>query len=305
MTTPNFDRQSLQLFKVLMQTNNLSKAAEILDIPIATASRTLTRLRETLGDPLFTRCQNGLAPTARSLSLADDVETILAGFEHLTASPVFDPKTLTREFKIAAVDNAVLWLSMMLPDFMKAAPNASFSVLPLENSWENQLVAGELDAIISPIPTIPKGMHSLVLQSFNMVYVTRNTHPLAQISRTRPVEPEELLQYGAIELTFRPSWLFHKMQNEKHDHEGKSQRSVVRLPYFQGAAMMAEKSDLTLRIPEPMAKYCVRTGGLSVINVNVPLTKISAQLIWYERLHKDPAMQWLRSVIVNACEGGA
>lgn len=56
----HLDRDSLLLFRTLCATHNLQRAASQLGMPQATASCSLTKLREAFEDELFTRCSGGL-----------------------------------------------------------------------------------------------------------------------------------------------------------------------------------------------------------------------------------------------------
>lgn len=83
MKKENLDREALLLLKALVETQNLVHAAQSLDMPAATASRTLARLRDLFGDTLFTRCAGGLTPTARALELAAKAQAVLSDMEKL------------------------------------------------------------------------------------------------------------------------------------------------------------------------------------------------------------------------------
>ena len=105
MKKENLDREALLLLKALVETQNLVRAAQSLDMPAATASRTLARLRDLFGDTLFTRCAGGLTPTARVLELAAKAQAVLSDMEKLLEPAVFDPASLKRSFRIACVDH--------------------------------------------------------------------------------------------------------------------------------------------------------------------------------------------------------
>ena len=79
----HLDRDSLLLFRTLCATHNLQRAASQLGMPQATASRSLTKLREAFEDELFTRCSGGLTPTPKALALEPKVAAVIASFEDL------------------------------------------------------------------------------------------------------------------------------------------------------------------------------------------------------------------------------
>ena len=80
----NLDWESLRLFQVLCETHNLGKAALKLNIPQATVSRMLSRLRQIFDDELFTRCAGGLSPTAKALKLESKVDRLLVRMSEIS-----------------------------------------------------------------------------------------------------------------------------------------------------------------------------------------------------------------------------
>jgi len=60
------DLNLLLVFDALMQEQNLSRAALRLHMSQPTVSNALSRLREQLGEPLFTRTARGMVPTAQA-----------------------------------------------------------------------------------------------------------------------------------------------------------------------------------------------------------------------------------------------
>lgn len=100
------DRDHLLLFRTLCAPHNLQRAVSQLGMPQATASRSLTKLREAFEDELFTRCSGGLTPTPKALALEPKVAAVIASFEDLFVEETVDPASLVREFRIACADHA-------------------------------------------------------------------------------------------------------------------------------------------------------------------------------------------------------
>ena len=105
MKKENLDREALLLLKALVETQNLVRAAQSLDMPAATASRTLARLRDLFGDTLFTRCAGGLTPTARALELAAKAQAVLSDMDKL-----LEPAVLIRQAS-SGVSGLPVWIT--------------------------------------------------------------------------------------------------------------------------------------------------------------------------------------------------
>src|SRR5687767_79976 len=109
MRLAHVDLNLLQAFASLLETRNVTVAARRAGITQSAMSRTLARLREALGDPLFVRTPRGLDPTATALELAPRVTEALAAARAVFAPrSAFDPAATTRTFTLAATDFAFL-----------------------------------------------------------------------------------------------------------------------------------------------------------------------------------------------------
>lgn len=64
------DLNLLVALRVLIEENSVSKAATRLNLSQSAMSRVLGRLRDLLGDPLFTRQGQHLIPTQKALEIA-------------------------------------------------------------------------------------------------------------------------------------------------------------------------------------------------------------------------------------------
>ena len=72
------DLNLLTLLEALLETRNVTRAGDRLDLSQPAASRALQRLRNAFGDPLFVRTPGGLIPTPRVEELREPLERALA-----------------------------------------------------------------------------------------------------------------------------------------------------------------------------------------------------------------------------------
>ena len=105
MKAHEIDLKLLRILDALYATNSVTRAAERLRLSQPTVSIGLSRLRETLEDPLFVRGSEGMLPTPRMEDLMPSVRQVLSGISQLisTASQ-FDAATSERTFRIFMTD---------------------------------------------------------------------------------------------------------------------------------------------------------------------------------------------------------
>lgn len=126
----HLDRDALLLFRTLCSTHNLQRAASQLGMPLATASRSLMKLREAFDDELFMRCSGGLSPTPKALALEAKVSAVIESYEDLFVEDAFDPANLVREFHIACADHAMFYVEPAVTLASKIAPGVTFRLQP-------------------------------------------------------------------------------------------------------------------------------------------------------------------------------
>ncbi len=83
------DLNLLMALHVLMEEQNVTRAAHRLGLTQPTVSAMLTRLRKLFGDPLFIRTRRGIAPTPRALSICTELADWLAQADALVAGKSF------------------------------------------------------------------------------------------------------------------------------------------------------------------------------------------------------------------------
>ena len=123
MNISALDLNLLLVFEALLDERNVSRAARRLALSQPATSNALARLRTAMGDPLFTRNQRGMHPTARAEQLAAGVRLGLAQIRSaLGGAAKFDPATSTRTFRVAMADSDE-WL--LLPPLAHQLTNSA------------------------------------------------------------------------------------------------------------------------------------------------------------------------------------
>lgn len=169
----------LRVLMTLAQTRNTYRAAEQLHLSQSAVSRSLGRMREVLGDPLFVRSGQGLEPTAlteRMVARLPEVFDLIS--DVVEGSSGFDPATWQGNASIAlsTVANRC-WGSALLERLQERAPNIEWSF----QTWHASTVAEILDGrtalgIHIENPGWPQSLYQQPLLEDHYVLMARNGH---------------------------------------------------------------------------------------------------------------------------------
>lgn len=143
------DLNLLISLQVLLEEENVSRAAERLFITQPAMSKTLSRLRAVFGDPLFTRGSHGMRPTPRASELRRDLEPILRDIQQLVTATDFDPATYEGELTIALSEYmGIAFIPLLMARLQFLAPGLALkSVTRIEHQLD-QLAEGNLDMVL-------------------------------------------------------------------------------------------------------------------------------------------------------------
>ncbi len=289
------DLNLLKTLDALLDERSVTKAATRLAITQPAVSSMLTRLRDSFEDPLFVRTQRGIIPTPRALALATPVKRLLEEINQLLQSEMFNPVTATNTFTIAATDYA---LQAIIVPFMsllrQRAPHVRLSVRAIEDGRiQTQLETGEIDIALMTPETTPADLHTRRLFDERYVCTFRQDHPVIQ-------QPMTLEQFCAADHAI-VSYLggaFRGVTDVALEAMGLTRHVSLSISSFLVLTQILQASDLIAVVPEKLVRQqsdlCVTEPPLTIPG----FTKVAA---WHERTHHDPAHQWLRSLLVEAC----
>jgi DNA-binding transcriptional LysR family regulator len=181
----NFQRldfRLLELFSAVMRLRCVTDAALALDMPQASASHGIARLREMFQDELFIRSPRGMQPTQAALNVADTVEGILRmGVKLEQMHGDFDPTVAERTFVIAASDVGHLFLVPKLLDAIEPYPNIVIRAVAVpRGDLTEALEAGVVDLVCGPYPNLVGGIKQQTLHREAYGAFCRHDNPYLQ-----------------------------------------------------------------------------------------------------------------------------
>ena len=297
--------EALRFFIKLYELRNLSEAADATGISPSAASRMLGKLREMFGDELFHRYAHGMTPTVRSHALYEPTLQLLSAYGKLFETSTFDPTSLNRIFKIGAVDRAITtFFAPALLELFKDCPHLSIEFRQPGQSYNRDLIRGDLDMGIFPNLTPESGFHSQILCQETMVLVVGANHPLVDLQAERPLQKSDFASYRLIKVSHAMSAGYDEkwsatIANIPHVSNGDA---AIWTPYFLSVPTMLDSSDFMAILPMHLANQMALRHRLHILGrpENAPI--FSPTLLWHDRTHFDPASQWFRAKIISHCK---
>ena len=192
--------RQMEIFRAVMGTSHVTRAAEALGTSQPTVSRELARLEQALGIALFDRVRGRLRPTVRALALMEEVERSYIGLERIAEAAV----TLRELGHVRLTVACLPALShALLPEavrrFAAQHAQAGVSITPQESPLlEEWLTQQRFDLGLIERRDAPRGTAlTLLLQADEVCVLPRGHRLLARRAiRPRDFAGEAFVSFG-------------------------------------------------------------------------------------------------------------
>lgn len=195
------DLNLLVSLSVLLKEKNVSRAAERLFLSQSAMSRTLQRLRELFGDPLFNRTSTGIVPTQKAIEIEALLPDLLQKLESILHDGDFSPQRCDKHFSVslpALISHAVFL--PLVKTINTEAPSVQLSEYTAKLSTNKSLESGFLDfAIHVEEPNDPSFL-STSLGKLSLAIFARKEHPLMSKSN---VKLADCLKFRFLDLNIK------------------------------------------------------------------------------------------------------
>jgi DNA-binding transcriptional LysR family regulator len=288
------DLNLLTTLDVLLAEHNVTRAAERLHLSQPAVSVHLAHLREIFNDPLLLPGPRGMRPTTRADELRQPLREALSALQQAIApSAGFDPAHATHTWHVAASDySSATVLLPALARLRSQAPNTRVAVHSFApEQISRQLELAEIDLAFHVASEVPPHLHRRTLFAERYVLVGRDGHP--RLNR-RPTPA----QFCAMEhvIVSPDGGGFSGATDAALSGLGLSRRVVLSVPSFLFLQSVVVQTDLVAMLPERLARQC---AGLRITSAPVEVPGFEMAMFWHERVHRDPAHQWLREQIAS------
>jgi len=288
------DLNLLPVFDAVYRHCSVSLAADELAMSTSALSHALSRLRESLNDPLFYREGHRMCPTVYATQLAPSVSSALAFLDReLTPPQAFQPATSTDCFQIAITDFTAFCI---FPTLMNAlqhrAPNLRFELRYLPHSPAlTELLAGEIDLALGF--SAPDDVEQPELEAIDWL---EDEYVVISNSQRKTLTMKEYL--AARHLVVTP-W------NEKRgvldlelERLGHTRHVTVKTPSMLSAPFIVAESDLLLAIPRFAAEKFQNAAALKIFELPFKVPSFQVRIYSHKRSGKRGATDWLKSELM-------
>jgi DNA-binding transcriptional LysR family regulator len=303
------DLNLLVILQILLEEESVTRAASRLHLSQSALSKSLNRLRDTLGDPLFLRTAHGLKPTAHALQLKLQLPTILQGLYQLSLPPSFTPATSQRQFSFAMVESAYeTLLPYYIGPLLGSAPNLKLDTYGWTEKSMQALQQGQIDFGItgrelhptsaSRLNKLPDGIVHTLLFTDSQVCLVRQGHPVLAAINASAWDVDTYLQMSHVQVRCEGNdwWALDYHLAES----GQRRRICTTVPDFYGAASVCAHSDLIFTLPASFVPHAQKLYPLVQLPLPITFAPLAYVLLWHERNNEEPGHKWIRDIICES-----
>lgn len=291
------DLNLLVALDALLAEGSVLGAARRMNLSAPAMSRTLGRIRDAIGDPVFVRAGRKLVPTPRALELRAQVRDVVKDAKMLLRpAGEVSPSMLDRAFTLRTSDFiAGVFGARICAAILNRAPNISLRFTAQGKEDVNALREGHLDLDIGVIGDTGPEIRIQTLFRERFVGVVRKDHPLAK-GRMSTKRFASAVHVGASRRgrTYGPI-------DDALKALGLSRKVAFVVPDFYAALLAAADSDFVASLPRQVALGAYRLGlAVHVFDLPVSVPSIAISQAWHPRYDADAGHRWLRQTVRSA-----
>ncbi|MCF5891568.1 LysR family transcriptional regulator [Aeromonas veronii] len=281
----------LPTLKVLLETRNISRAAELLHLSQPSISKQLAQLRSEFDDELLVREGQRWLLTPRAEALAAQLADSLGALARLYEAPGFDPSRCERVFRLASSDYVA---QHILPDICaalaKEAPLAALEYSLWDKRQLPQLWQSELDLVSTITEQVPEQIRGLHQGEDRLAVLMGSHHPLAG----KALSLDDYLAWPHLQVSGGGDK--DSPVEQVLAPQGLSRRWFARVPFFQAAVEVLLRTDCLMTTPAHIAWQLSCGHELTFVDLPFATRDQQYHLLWHQRHHQDPAHRWFREL---------
>lgn len=278
----------------LFAERSVSRAGERLHLSQSATSGALARLRYVFRDPLIVPVGRTMALTPLAEGLVAPIREFLLQAEFiLHASPVFDPATSTRKFRLMMSDYVeTVVMTEALPRIQKAAPAVTFELFSDDGS--QVLERGEIDLCITPGRYLSTQHPSEPLFADDYVCLVWSENPKVQ----RSLSVNQYLALGHIIVQYgsqRQLPAFDEWFRERFER-----KVEVVTTTFNLVPQLLIRTSRIATVHRRLATFYEQYLPLRSVSPPLEIPRLEEFMQWHRSRDHDPGTVWLRSVLKSA-----
>ncbi len=283
---------------LLLQEENVSRAARRAGLTQPSMSRSLARLREIFSDPLLVRADGRTQSTPFARSIAEPLAVILHDISaRLLVRRSYDPRSDARQWNIgtSAFPSALL-MDVLVARCRREAPSLRLELTTPGPGFAQELVEGRLDLALGGAVEERAGLHGRTLFRDRFVCLADGDHPA--LASGPSLEDYLAFPHAVVSV----AWATHSPIDEALDQLGLRRTVAVRTDSFLLVPLLLRSTDLLTTLPSLLARRLAAIHGLRMAPCPLPLAGFAMRMFWHERYHDDAAHRWLREALQIVAE---
>ena len=287
------DARQLSMLISIYENRSVSSAAAAFDMTQSSVSHTLEKLRTCLGDPLFVRSGRALEPTTRAHEIIPQAREIVAQYEALVSSRIYDPREDETPFTLATNITEFLPETTKIRDrLLHDAPEARIRFLELgsRERLEELLVGSAADiALTVRLTNYPSFLnHALAAtDQFMCFYDADHREPI------RTVEDFCSAEHGVLDFGgSRKSTIQTELDKLSLSRNVTIAASTV---YGMGALIRGTRTIMTMQSRLAHSAF----SHLNMSPPPIPLPDLHFDLVWHRRADASGRNKWLRQIVTE------
>ncbi|GAD84516.1 LysR family transcriptional regulator [Nocardia asteroides NBRC 15531] len=289
------DLNLLLALDALLDTHSVTESARRLHTSTSAMSRTLTRLRTVLGDPLLVRSGRQLVPTPRALELRHDVAALVDQARLLLTARDATGAGRTREFVVRATDSVSARLSGPLLAAVRAQlPGVTVRLLAADPAdTAVALRDGRVDVEVGMLGQTDPETVVTRLFADRWVGLAAADHPFGTD------RPTVAAYASAPHLEVSATGRTHSPIDDRLALHGRTRRVVATVPDLSTALFTVATTDLVCPAPELLSRPARAALGLTMFEIPLPLPAPVVAMAWHPRNSADAGHRALRDLIAD------
>ncbi|MCB1477187.1 MAG: LysR family transcriptional regulator [Rhodobiaceae bacterium] len=297
------DLNLMRVFMALQEMRNVTRAADELGLSQPAVSAALGRLRDQLGDPLFVRVGNGMAPTPHAETIAPAIAEALGRLEAaLVAAQPFRPETAEMTFTLRGAD----FFSMrLMPPFAatlaREAPHVAVRFLDSgRGDLTDMLETGELDFALEQPTEVPGWVSSDLLFASPFKIVAARNNPAIRTAGLKSGDELPLDLFCALPHALRSiDGTMTGMTDAALARAGRKRRVSLVVPHFDAVLEVVARTTMIASVPVQLIANMHNPGDLLVFEPPIPIPTPNMQLYWHSRFDRTASHVWFRTRLLE------
>ncbi|MBM7037378.1 transcriptional regulator LeuO [Vibrio ulleungensis] len=293
-TLRGVDLNLLTVFDAVMQEQNITRAAKLLNMSQPAVSNAVSRLKIMFKDDLFLRYGRGIQPTQRAKQIFGPIRQALQLVKNELPDTEFIPQFSTRQFSVAiGQPNDVRLVGKVLRHIQDLAPNVELLIQTATASdIEQKLRIQEVDFVIDFSKPASDEYRSIELFTDQLVVLAAKDHPRVQDSLTLAQ-----LQFEKHAQLTRQNGIQSFTQAAYAEIDCKAAYwglTITNLGY------VVSESELLTIVPMWVASAMSEVNpNLNILELPLNNRQITTYLSWHETAQQSSAHSWLKEQIVS------